>query len=49
MITKIDCWKLYLVALEEIEKAQGEKILFRNCSGGDVVNKIYQKAKELNL
>lgn len=49
MITKIDCWKLYLVALEEIEKAQGEKIHFRNGIGGDVVDKLYQKAKELNL
>lgn len=40
MITKSDCWKLYLVALEEIEKTQEES---------DIVDKIYQKAKELNL
>ena len=45
-----DCWALYLVALNEIEKATGERLYFRkNGCGGDIVNKMMEKAKKLNL
>lgn len=45
-----DCWALYLVALNEIEKATGERLYFRkNGCGGDIVNKMMEMAKKLNL
>ena len=45
-----DCWALYIVALSEIEKATGKTLFFReNTYGGDIVDKMMEKAKELNL
>ena len=50
-ITREDCRKLYLVALTEIEKACEQKLYFseKNSCGGTIVDKMFIKAKELNL
>ena len=45
---KSDCWTLYFEVLKKLEELCGQITFSKGC-GGDIVDAIYKKAKELGL